>query len=91
MRLPTIGSLESHPARERPARPSPTAAAARASWEQGDRVAVVEIDPELADTATLNATYDLPPEASANCVVVRGRRGGAQPRSGHKVERFGWI
>jgi len=37
---------------------------------------VVEIDPELADTATLNATYDLPPEASANCVVVMGRRGG---------------
>ena len=78
MSLPTIGSLESHPARERPDLLGPMVAAALASWEQGDRVAVVEIDPELADTATLNATYDLPPEASANCVVVMGRRGGEE-------------
>ena len=78
MSLPTIGSMESHPARERPDLLGPTVAAALACWEQGDRVAVVEIDPELADTATLNATYDLPPEASANCVVVMGRRGGEE-------------
>ena len=78
MSLPTIGSLESHPARERPDLLGPSVAAALASWEHGDRVAVVEIDPELADTATLNATYDLPPEASANCVVVMGRRGGEE-------------
>jgi hypothetical protein len=44
-------------------------------------VAVVEIDPELADTATLNTTYDLPPEASANCVVVMGSAAG---RSGSR-------
>ena len=78
MSLPTIGSMESHPARERPDLLGPTVAAALACWEQGDRVAVVEIDPELADTATLNATYDLPPEASANCVVVMGRREGQE-------------
>ena len=41
-----------------------------------DRVAVAEIDPALADTAALTAAYDLPPAASANCVVVAGRRAG---------------
>src|SRR3954452_13823414 len=78
MSLPTIGSMGSHPARERPDLLGPTVAAALASWDQGHRVAVVEIDPALADTATLNETYDLPPQASANCVVVMGRRGGEE-------------
>lgn len=36
---------------------------------------VAEIDPGLADTAALCAAYDLPLSSSANCVVVRGRRG----------------
>jgi prolyl-tRNA editing enzyme YbaK/EbsC (Cys-tRNA(Pro) deacylase) len=36
----------------------------------------VAIDPELADTATLMAEFDLPPEASANCVIILGKRGG---------------
>ncbi|MGD9531604.1 MAG: YbaK/EbsC family protein [Pseudonocardia sp.] len=38
-------------------------------------VGVAEIDPELADTAAFCAAYSSPPEASANCVVVAGRRG----------------
>jgi len=33
------------------------------------------IDPDLADTAALMQAYDLPAEASANCVVVAGTRG----------------
>ncbi|RYV52655.1 YbaK/EbsC family protein [Pengzhenrongella frigida] len=41
-----------------------------------DRVAVAEIDPDLADTAALTAAYDLPPAASANCVLVAGTRSG---------------
>ena len=36
---------------------------------------VCEIDPGLADTAAFCETYDVLPEASANCVVVEGRRG----------------
>ncbi|TQM62119.1 YbaK/EbsC family protein [Humibacillus xanthopallidus] len=36
---------------------------------------VAEIDAELADTAAFCAAYDVAPEASANCVVVEGRRG----------------
>jgi prolyl-tRNA editing enzyme YbaK/EbsC (Cys-tRNA(Pro) deacylase) len=37
---------------------------------------VAEIDPALADTAALCAHYDLPLSASANCVVVTGKRAG---------------
>ncbi|MEO3936012.1 YbaK/EbsC family protein [Dermatophilaceae bacterium Soc4.6] len=37
------------------------------------RVAV--IDGAMADTAMFCTTYDVSPEASANCVVVAGRRG----------------
>ena len=37
---------------------------------------VTEIDPDLADTAALNEAYGLDPHASANCVLVVGRRGG---------------
>jgi prolyl-tRNA editing enzyme YbaK/EbsC (Cys-tRNA(Pro) deacylase) len=40
---------------------------------RGARVA--SIDAELADTAAFCAAYDVAPEASANCVVVEGRRG----------------
>jgi len=36
---------------------------------------VASIDPDLADTAAFCAAYDVAPEASANCVVVEGRRG----------------
>ena len=34
------------------------------------------IDPDLADTAALMEAYDLPAEASANCVVIAGTRDG---------------
>jgi prolyl-tRNA editing enzyme YbaK/EbsC (Cys-tRNA(Pro) deacylase) len=37
---------------------------------------VAPIDPTLADTAAFCAEYDVPMAASANCVVVLGRRGG---------------
>ena len=39
---------------------------------------MVEIDPDLADTAALTEAYDLPLEASANCVLVAGSRGGEE-------------
>ena len=38
------------------------------------RAEVARIDPDLADTAQFCAAYDVAPEASANCVVVQGRR-----------------
>ena len=41
-----------------------------------DAVAVAEIDPELADTAAFCDRYGVPPDASANCVVLAGKRDG---------------
>jgi prolyl-tRNA editing enzyme YbaK/EbsC (Cys-tRNA(Pro) deacylase) len=41
-------------------------------------VGVAEIDPELADTAAFCEAYGSPLEASANCVVVAGKRGGEE-------------
>ncbi len=78
MDLPRIGSLESLPALARPDLLAPTVAAALAAWPHGAEVAVVEIDPDLADTAALTEAYDLPMAASANCVVVAGRRAGEE-------------
>jgi prolyl-tRNA editing enzyme YbaK/EbsC (Cys-tRNA(Pro) deacylase) len=49
------------------------AALARLDW--AGEVLVTPIDPDLADTATFGAAYDVAPERSANCVVVAGRRG----------------
>lgn len=43
---------------------------------QAARCGVAEIDPELADTAAFCETYGSPLDASANCVVVAGKRGG---------------
>jgi prolyl-tRNA editing enzyme YbaK/EbsC (Cys-tRNA(Pro) deacylase) len=48
--------------------------------EHAELVRVAAIDPELADTAAFCAAYDVPLSASANCVVVTGKRGG-QARS----------
>ena len=39
---------------------------------------VVEIDPDLADTATMSEHYDLGLDTGANCVVVAGRRDGEE-------------
>ena len=78
--LPTLGDLTWMPALDRPALLAPPVADALRGWAAlddrvGGLVAVTEIDPDHADTATLNDLHGLPPEASANCVVVAGRRG----------------
>jgi prolyl-tRNA editing enzyme YbaK/EbsC (Cys-tRNA(Pro) deacylase) len=41
-------------------------------------VGVAPIDPELADTAAFCEAYGSPLDASANCVVVAGRRSGEE-------------
>jgi prolyl-tRNA editing enzyme YbaK/EbsC (Cys-tRNA(Pro) deacylase) len=43
-----------------------------------DDVGVVEIDPDLSDTARNQEAYDLPSETLANCVVVAGKREGVE-------------
>jgi prolyl-tRNA editing enzyme YbaK/EbsC (Cys-tRNA(Pro) deacylase) len=74
-----IASLGPRPALDRPELLAPPVLAALARWKGsvpvGD-IAVVEIDPEVADTAEFCARYGVAPEESANCVVVAGRRGG---------------
>ena len=78
--LPTLGDLAWAPALEHLDLVAPPIAVALRSWSAADdrvaaEVAVAAIDPDHADTATLNEVHDLPPETSANCVVVAGRRG----------------
>lgn len=78
MTLPHPGRLATVPALERRDLLAPPVAAALEAWPHHDRVGVAEIDPDLADTEALTRAYDLPLEASANCVVVLGRRGGEE-------------
>ena len=78
MSIPTLGTLTSLPAAEHPELVAEPVAALLARWPHADRVAVVEIDPGLADTAAMTEAYDLSLLASANCVVVAGRRDGEE-------------
>ena len=75
--LPSIGSLRSLPALDHPELLAAPVADVLADWAAG-RVAVVEIDPALADTAAMSEAYAVPMTAGANCVVVAGRRAGEE-------------
>ncbi|MFC8193318.1 YbaK/EbsC family protein [Cellulomonas sp. NPDC057328] len=83
MTTTTLGSLTWERAVDRPdLLADPTAAALRA-WSDADpavadAVLVTAIDPDLADTAAMTEAYDLPLEASVNCVLVAGRRAGEE-------------
>jgi prolyl-tRNA editing enzyme YbaK/EbsC (Cys-tRNA(Pro) deacylase) len=78
MPLPRLGSLESLPALAHPELLAPSVHAALTGWPHAEDVAVVEIDPALADTAAMSEAYDVPMASGANCVVVMGRRDGAE-------------
>ncbi len=74
--LPSFPALASLPAVEHPDLVAPPVAAALAGWAGAGEVAVVGIDPDLADTAAMSEAYDIPMTASGNCVVVAGSRAG---------------
>jgi len=76
--LPRLAGLHSLPALEHPDLVAAPVAAALADWPGASGVAVVEIDPELADTAAMSTAYDVPMEAGANCVLVAGKREGEE-------------
>jgi prolyl-tRNA editing enzyme YbaK/EbsC (Cys-tRNA(Pro) deacylase) len=76
--LPRLGTLQPLPAADHPELIAPPVAAALASWEHARSLAVTAIDADLADTAAFGEAYDVPPEASANCVLVAGRRDGVE-------------
>ncbi|MBU2698064.1 YbaK/EbsC family protein [Pimelobacter sp. 30-1] len=76
--LPQLPGLTSLPALERPDLVAAPVAAALAAWPGAAAIAVVEIDPDLADTAAMSAAYDVPMAAGANCVLVAGKREGEE-------------
>lgn len=71
-----LGALKTEPATNRPDLLAPAVQEALAGWRWAPEVLVAPIDPDLADTAAFCQAYGVPVEASANCVVVAGRRGG---------------
>lgn len=74
------GTLTVHPIADRPDLLAAPVADAFATLEPADRArcGVAEIDPDLADTAAFCETYGSPLSASANCVVVAGKREGVE-------------
>ena len=78
MSLPSIADLPSLPALDHPELVAPSVADALKSWPGAEQIAVVEIDPAVADTAAMNEKHGLAEELSANCVVVAGRRDGEE-------------
>jgi prolyl-tRNA editing enzyme YbaK/EbsC (Cys-tRNA(Pro) deacylase) len=76
--LPQLGALVSLRVADRPDLLASSVLEALTAWAHTDHVAVVEIDPEVADTAAMSAAHDLPMSSGANCVVVAGRRDGEE-------------
>jgi prolyl-tRNA editing enzyme YbaK/EbsC (Cys-tRNA(Pro) deacylase) len=76
--LPRLGDLTPVPATGVPELLAPPVVRTLAAWAHADEVGAVAIDPGLADTAAMTAAYGVPLTASANCVVVSGRRDGAE-------------
>lgn len=76
--LPSLGGLISLPVHDHPHLLAPSVVAAFAAWPESEQIAVVEIDPQFADTAAMVEAYDVPLDAGANCVVVAGRRDGLE-------------
>jgi prolyl-tRNA editing enzyme YbaK/EbsC (Cys-tRNA(Pro) deacylase) len=74
--LPSFPSLTSLPAVDHPGLVAAPVAAAIAGWPGAAGIAVVDIDPDLADTAAMSEAYDIPMTAGGNCVVVSGVRAG---------------
>ncbi|HEY1531806.1 MAG TPA: YbaK/EbsC family protein [Galbitalea sp.] len=72
----TLGSLTATPASEHPDLLAPTVRDALLALGLGDRVGVVEIDPDLSDTAATQGAYGLTADTLANCVIVTGKREG---------------
>jgi prolyl-tRNA editing enzyme YbaK/EbsC (Cys-tRNA(Pro) deacylase) len=78
MSLPCLGSLESLPVLSHPDLLAPSVLAALRDWPHAGEIALVEIDPDYADTAAMSERYGVPMTSGANCVVVMGRREGAE-------------
>lgn len=74
----SLGALASTPVLDRLDLVASTTAAQLRAWAPAVEVGVVEIDPDLADTAALVEAARIPVEAAGNCVLVAGRRAGEE-------------
>ena len=72
------GSLTVVPAVDHPELLADPVVKALAALPDPEDVGVAAIDPDLADTAAFCETYGSSLEASANCVVVAGKRAGEE-------------
>lgn len=72
------GTLAVERAVDRPDLLGEPVAKALATLADRELIGVAPIDPDLADTAAFCAEYGSPLEASANCVVVAGKRSGEE-------------
>lgn len=70
------GTLQPVAAASRPDLVAEPVARALAEVRAVETVGVADIDPALADTTAFCAAYGIAPADSANCVVIKGRRGG---------------
>jgi prolyl-tRNA editing enzyme YbaK/EbsC (Cys-tRNA(Pro) deacylase) len=73
-----LGRLATEKATDRPDLLAPPVVTALGGFDGATGVFVAPIDPDLADTAAFCEAYDVPLSASANCVVVSGKRAGEQ-------------
>lgn len=73
-----LGALRGAPAGDRPDLVAETVLAALTSLDLLGSVGVVEIDPDLSDTAATQQAYGLEPAWLVNCVLVGGARAGEQ-------------
>jgi prolyl-tRNA editing enzyme YbaK/EbsC (Cys-tRNA(Pro) deacylase) len=73
-----IGTMRSVPARDRTDLLSESTLRVIEDSALLGVVGVVEIEPEISDTAATQAAFDLPMSALANCVVVAGKREGTE-------------
>lgn len=73
-----LGALSAEPASGRTDLLSEPTRHALAAAGLLDEVGVVEIDPALSDTASTQQAFGLEPDSLANCVVVGGKREGAE-------------
>jgi prolyl-tRNA editing enzyme YbaK/EbsC (Cys-tRNA(Pro) deacylase) len=73
---PALGRIDWRPALDHLALLAPPTRTALLATTAGwaSQCFVAPIDPDLADTSAFCAAYDVPMDASANCVVVSGRR-----------------
>jgi prolyl-tRNA editing enzyme YbaK/EbsC (Cys-tRNA(Pro) deacylase) len=73
-----LGSITAAPAGERPDLLGAPVAAFVTAHGLGERIGVFAIDPAISETAATQEVYGLDPATLVNCVVVAGRREGAE-------------